>query len=180
MESISTSSLKQGYPGITSALGETFAEAAAVCLEDQNHIPEAPLVIKGHANTTYNLSWEPTNDQQKRAWADLQDATEQGAYGIAALLIAQCTDLHVVERSEKGTGFDFWLAKKVAGEDDNPNFLQNRERMEVSGILSGTDAQINARIKEKVAQTSQSDGMGIPAWVAVIEFSLPQSTLDKK
>lgn len=179
-ETISLSALKRGYPGITPAVGESFAEAAAICLEDQNHNTDVEAKINGHVNKTFALSWESPDDQQRRAWADMQDATEQGAYGIAALLIDCFTDLHVVERSRKGTGFDYWLGKKELVENEDRNFFQNRERLEVSGILSGTGAQIKTRVKEKKLQTGQSDGTGLPAWIAVVEFGHPQSTLEKK
>lgn len=41
--------------------------------------------------------------------------------------------------------FDYWLGQK---EDDIP--FEDKARLEVSGILKGTTAQINRRLKEKM------------------------------
>lgn len=37
IQSLPLSRLKEGTPGITAAVGEALAQAAAVCLEDQEH-----------------------------------------------------------------------------------------------------------------------------------------------
>lgn len=180
METISLETLKQGYPGMTPAIAESHAEAAAICLEDQNHETGVTFKINGNFKNTCALSWQSPDAQKKRAWADMQEATEKGACGISALLIDCFTNLHVFERSCKGTGFDYWLSKKSLEENDDLNFLLGKERLEVSGILSGTDAEIKARAKQKKDQTDQSDKLGLPAWIVIVEFSHPQSTLAKK
>jgi hypothetical protein len=49
----------------------------------------------------------------------------------AILLMRALTGYTVIERSRKGTGFDWWL-----GTEDN--LFQGKVRLEVSGILRGT------------------------------------------
>jgi hypothetical protein len=39
--------LKQGLPGITSAVGSFMIEASVMCLEDQNHKSGVELMVNG-------------------------------------------------------------------------------------------------------------------------------------
>jgi hypothetical protein len=74
--------------------------------------------------------------------------------------------LTVLERSRKGTGFDWWLASQ-------DNLLQAAARLEVSGIMRGSAKRINGRLKERMAQTERSDPSGLTAYVAIVEFGGP-------
>ena len=161
-------SLSAGMPGLTPALGSVFAEAAAVCLENQKHNPGVHLITDGHFKCELALDWMPVTKQQIRAHNDLQYATEYGAYGLAIYLIKDQTGKMVVERSFKGTGFDFWL-----GEEDDFLF-QQKARLEVSGILSGGETEMAARMNKKLKQIARSDGM-LPGYVAIVEFSSPKA-----
>ncbi|MEG3845987.1 hypothetical protein QT971_01810 [Microcoleus sp. herbarium19] len=77
----------------------------------------------------------------------------------------------VIERSRKGTGFDYWL-----GIQDSTATLpfQRMARLEVSGIRQGNRSQINARVKQKIEQTRASDAQGLPAYIIVVEFARPE------
>lgn len=157
-----------GLPALTVAAGRFLAEAAAVCLEDQQHTSGVTMSLGGPEPRTYGLLWPPTTEQTRRTFHDLQEATEYGACGVAILLILARTSFTVIERSRKGTGFDYWL-----GYADEILF-QNKARLEVSGILCGTGGEVAGRMKEKVEQTEQSDTTGLPAFVVIVEFSRPQ------
>jgi hypothetical protein len=89
---------------------------------------------------------------------------------MAALLVAAHTELEVVERSRKGTGFDYWLGPK----GENSDLFQRTARMEVSGIGSGGAGTVSAREKEKMKQTSVSDG-ALPAYIVIVEFGTPRA-----
>lgn len=106
--------------------------------------------------------------QIQDSWNDLQEATEYGATCIAILLVQTLTDMRVTRRSPKETGFDYWLGDKM---DDFP--FQDRARLEISGILKGTTAQVNQRVKEKIEQTKRTDSTALPAYIVVVEFSTP-------
>jgi hypothetical protein len=170
--------LSLGMPGITPTFGATLAEAATVCLEAQSHSSGVRMEVDGDYGTGCAVRWGPVGDpaQAKRCWADPEVATEHGAYGVASLLVSVLTDLTVVERSRKGTGFDYWLGKK---EETEPLF-QNKARLEVSGIAKGSLPEIGKRAQQKLKQTKQSDSTKLPAIVAVVEFSAPRSRLVKK
>jgi hypothetical protein len=171
------SELSRGLPGITPSFGSTLAEAGAICFEEQNHKNGVELQVEGTSNAKYNVYWEQITDQMLRCWGDAEYTTEQGAYGVAILLIRDLTDYTVLERSWKGTGFDFWLGK----ERDYSEFpFQDKARLEVSGIRSGYDRQITARMLKKLAQVIPSDSTLLPAYIVIVEFSTPISRVMKK
>lgn len=167
--------LAQGTPGITCAFGKCLAEAAGVCLEEQAHLSPKTMKISGEAEGEAQLKWENTTDQMRRCWNDDEVATEHGAYGIATLLVPQISKLEVVERSKKGTGFDYWLG---SGTEDEPLF-QKKARLEVSGIRSGDEATIARRIRQKLEQSRKSEGR-LSAVVIVVEFGKPESRVAKR
>ena len=51
--------------------------------------------------------------------------------------------------------------------------------MEVSGIYNGQN-KVDARVKQKLKQTNQSNSTGLPTYVSVVEFSEPSVTFVKK
>lgn len=173
---LNLAALAEGMPGLTPASAQTLAEAAAVCLESQNH---QPLVQLGHAGLTpkeLRLVWPPVDDQKRRTYADMQEATELGACGVAILVVKEATAKVVVERSKKGTGFDYWLGD--TSDDDGLPFA-GASRLEVSGILAGTKSQIQSRIKQKKGQLAPSDHLA-PGFVAVVEFGTPIACVEIK
>ncbi len=149
-------------------VSDCYAEAAAVCLENQSQEKGVEINVIGDVEATLELSWEEVSQQARDSWNDLQEATEYGATCIAILLVQTLTDMRVTRRSPKRTGFDYWLGDK---NDDFP--FQDKARLEVSGILKGTTAQINQRVKEKIEQTKRSDVLDLPAYIVVVEFSTP-------
>jgi len=166
--------LHRGSPGVTPEIGGYFAQAAAVCFESQNHASGIRMTVDGDFDSIFIISWDNTTDQMRRSLADMQNATEFGAYGIAALIIENLTSLTIVEKSRKGTGFDFWL-----GEKDDDELFQGKKRLEVSGILNGDESSIRSRVKTKLEQIARSDGK-LPAYVVVVEFSQPRSRIVEK
>jgi len=132
-----------------------------------------PISVKGTYKRHFTLQWPPCTPQLRATYNDLQDATCNGAYGIAIVTALKVTGLKVLLQSWKGTGFDYWLGKRV---DD---LFDNATRLEVSGILHGDDSVIGSRIKTKMKQTTRSAGTGLPALACVIEFSRPEAHLVK-
>ncbi|HWR17503.1 MAG TPA: hypothetical protein VN577_21930 [Terriglobales bacterium] len=156
-------------PGLTAANGSVLAEAASVCLEDQSHHTGVIVVVDGSQADNLTLTWDAVTDQQRRTYADLQEATEWGACGIGIIAVCKQTGQVVVERSRKGTGFDYWF-----GEEDDDLF-QNKTRFESSGILNGDGSVIGTRVKQKLEQVKASSHTGTPAYVSVVEFSGPRA-----
>jgi hypothetical protein len=169
-EPLQLSRLRTGTPGITPHFGGCLCEAAVICLEQQNHTSGVTLRLSGELTDTVELAWDRVPDQARACWADPQVAVEHGAYGVAILIIDAITEYTVVERSRKGTGFDFWLGSKI----DPTSLFQNKARLEVSGILVGSDSEIRQRVREKLIQMNRG-GIDLPGYAVVTEFSRPES-----
>src|SRR3954453_19758951 len=84
-----------GLPALTPAAGRFLAEAAAVCLENQGHVPGVTLSVRRPEACAFELRWPETSEQTRRTFNDLQDATEFGACGIAILLVLALTKFTV-------------------------------------------------------------------------------------
>jgi len=125
---IELTALQEGLPALTPAAGLQLAEAAAICLEEQGHGREIVLNVSGTWVRRYRLIRPAVTDQMRRCYNDADEATEWGACGIALLLLHYLTGFAVVERSRRGTGFDYWL-----GEGDTSPF-QRKAKLEESGV----------------------------------------------
>lgn len=154
---------------------DSYAEAAAVCLENMGHTKYVQLLIEGDSEKKLQLSWLPINQQIRDNWLDLQEATEYGAICLAIWVVHETTDYKVIRRSPKLTGFDYWLGDKTATYP-----FQDKARLEVSGILKGTKGQLNQRVKEKLKQTGRTDHLNLPGIIVVVEFSEPLAKIKKK
>ncbi|NET34853.1 MAG: hypothetical protein F6K19_22980 [Cyanothece sp. SIO1E1] len=168
-QTLDLSELQGGLPAITPAFGAALAEACAICLTGQGHQPGIELQVGGDFTEVFVLLWPKVTDQMRRCWNDEEYTTEQAAYGIALMLIQQLTEFTVVERSRRGTGFDYWLGNPLESAE-RP--FQKSVRLEVSGIRQGNRRQIRSRVKLKMEQVKPTDELA-PAYIAVIEFSHP-------
>lgn len=159
-------------PGITPEMGAFAAQAAAVLLEHNQHKSGVSMEVVEKRTKPYTVLWPKLHADARRTHNDLPEAAEQGAYGIAFLLAEEFTKFKVIERSRKGTGFDYWL-----GTGDRHPF-QQAARMEVSAIIDDADA-VDGRVRAKLKQTDASKGK-LPAFVAVVEFGQPKSVFKKR
>jgi hypothetical protein len=163
-----------GMPGLTCTTGSFLAEAAAVCLAHCGHEEDSLLRVTGWKDISYRVRRPPVGPQAIRSHADLQEATEHGACAVAILVARRMTGAQVLERSAKGTGFDYWI-----GDGESPRFLFTT-RLEVSGILRGTPTDVERRAQEKCQQTMRSDATRLDALVCVVEFSGPLAKVIKR
>jgi hypothetical protein len=169
--------LEAGIPALTNSLGRVHAEAAAICLDNQGHQEPVELAVRKVDSPQYVLRWPDLTETMRRAYDDLERATELGACGIAILLVRNHTGLTAIQQSRRGNGFDYWLGpEQTSGE----LVFQGAARLEVSGILSGTEPQFLTRLKKKLKQTEASDSSGLPAYACVVEFGRPQAEVAKK
>lgn len=171
------SRLGNGLPGITPVVGATLVEACSVCLIHHNHIDHVQLNIDGSFSRAFVVRWsrEKVTEQVLRCWNDLQDALEDAAACIACLLVIELTEFTIIERSRKGTGFDYWLGK----DEDEPIFTR-KGRLEVSGIMEGSEKDIRERTRQKLKQSNPSDNTLLPAYAIIVEFSRPLARVARK
>lgn len=168
--------LSGGIPALTASLGLVHAESASVCLEDQGHPTTTPLNVRDIQEQTFEIDRHDVTDEMRRAYADKGRATELGACGIALLLVRQITGLTAIRQSRKGTGFDYWLGPA----NGTGLAFQDSARLEVSGLLAGTESQFKSRLKQKTRQPAPSDNTRLPAFAVVVEFSRPQAQVAKR
>jgi hypothetical protein len=172
---VSLATLAEGMPALTRAAGQSLAEAAAVCLELKEHSAGVCFGKAGLMTEDFYLLWSAATEQARRTYADIQVATEMGASAIALLFVKEQIGKVTVERSAKGTGFDYWLGDDT--EDGIP--FEGMARLEVSGILEGTHAQIQSRLAQKKRQMDPTDASA-PGFVAIVEFGTPLAHLESK
>jgi len=176
-ETISLADLGAGLPAITPSFGMALAEAGAICLTDCGHKAKVLLTVNGDFAATFLIDWPDVTEQMRRCWNDEDVATEHGAYGLACLLILRLTDFTIIERSRRGTGFDYWVGYK---DSDAEELFSNKARLEVSGIRIGDDTLIRQRLRKKIKQIQRSGGLSLPGYVVVVEFGRPKSQVVKR
>ena len=96
-----------------------------------------------------------------------------GAEGIAVLVVKAATGYEVIRRSRRGDGFDYWLGER------GPREFIAKAGLEVSGIRRGSDSQIRARVREKLAQVDLAGRQQWTTYVIVVEFSRPRAEVQE-
>lgn len=181
-------------PGTSPVYGAALAEACSVCLERNKHSLGVNLSITGSVDGVYRLFWEVVTLQIFRTWTDSDEAVEYGAACLAEFIVKDRIGQMVLSRSFKGTGFDYLLGDRNVGEvseaeraatlawsevlqDDS---LVVRARLEVSGIMRGSDRRVRARVDEKLKQMEVSDEWGVPGYAVVVEFGRPLAVIAER
>src|SRR6516162_8232935 len=94
------------HPGISRGIALSYHEAIRVCL-DRHHTSPKDFEIDGEGDRCIaKVSWIEADEEIKRAWANNDDATEQGAYGVALAAIMASRNFVAVRRAETRTGAD--------------------------------------------------------------------------
>lgn len=174
IETIDVYSLKQ-LSYLSPIKCDDFSEAAAVCLDHWEHEQEIIIKVEGDLEAQFKLVWQKVTQQVRDSRNDLTYATEDGAYCLAMILIETLTNFQVIRQSKKGTGIDFWLAKKK-----NKLTFQREARLEVSGLLKGTKAEIEYRLNKKIEQAEKSNHTKLPLFVVIVEFKTPVIKIAKR
>jgi hypothetical protein len=175
---INLGDLCDGIRNLTPARGSGFCEAAAVSFDRQGHTSGVSLYVTGAFAEEVEIEYPTVTDQMRKSWKDDREAADDGASGVAILMMRELTRLTVVERSVTGTGFDYWLGPE--DKDDDELIFQDKVRLEISGINKGSTADVRRRVEGKLTQTKQSDSMKLSAYVVVVEFGKPCSQVVKK
>ena len=157
----------QPHTGLTPAKRDTLSEAAVICLEEQSHESGVELAVSGAFDEKFILEWDAATERMIRCYADKEEATEDGAYCVAIITIAELTSLLVTQKSRKGNGFDFHLGNS----EDKRNFLDTTI-LEVSGIRNGSESTIKKRMAEKNERLNSYQNR-LPGYIAIVEFGTP-------
>jgi len=165
LESLRLEGLHERHPGLTSALGESYAEAASVCFS-RHHQPPVTMSLKHAGNDELRvLNFVVPDERISNAHANETDATEIGAYGVSLAAVEAAVGLVAVRRAETLTGADWYVAPYGTDIQD----LESCIRLEVSGISAGASSDIKQRLREKVAQATRGQS-NLPAIAAIVGF----------
>lgn len=166
-ESITLDRLHERHPGLTPALGQSYVEAAWVCLA-RHHQPPVTFSVNHAGNeSSRSIEFQTPDQRTKNANANEIDATEAGAYGLSLATIESVAGMVAVRRAETRTGADWYIAPIGELLED----LESCIRLEVSGTSTGTRNDVSRRLQEKVIQTSRGDS-NLPAIAAVVGFKV--------
>jgi hypothetical protein len=163
--------LAAATPGLSPAFAGSLAEAAAVCLESCGHRPGVKIFLEGDCQGTYELLWEPAADTARQWLADPPLTTEWGAVAITLSILVELTGFTRLERARTGSGFDYWIG---SGSGD---LFERMTRLEISGIMHGSDTQVRQRMSYKVAQLDGARNPNFSSIVAIVEFGRPELRL---
>lgn len=142
--------MAERHVGLTTAIAENYLEAARVCL-DRHHDPPQEFRLKKEASELEALvEWEQPDERCRRAWANEDDATRDGAYACALAATELSLGLVAVQRAETLTGADYYLAPI----DMTVKDLEDCLRLEVSGTNLDT-YEVQRRLRVKVTTSSK-------------------------
>ena len=157
--------LAERHRGITPAVGESYAEAARVCL-DRHHAPPVDFNVDNVMSTKITtVEWIPTNEKIRDAWANETDTTEAGAYACALAAVELANGMVAMRRAETRTGADYYIGPPGVDLED----LENCYRLEVSGVDKGAASVIHQRLRAKLEQAKVGSS-NLPAIASVVGF----------
>lgn len=162
--------LADRHPGITPAVAETLHEAARVCL-DRHHSPVIEFAVHGSPPRNASVAWQPADQRCRAAHYNDTDATEMGACCLALAATEAVRDLVTLTRAPKLSGADYYLGRPGTDFED----LEAAVRLEVSGIDSGTEADVKRRLRVKLEQARNGQS-NLPAMAVVVAF-LPKTIM---
>lgn len=158
-------SLHERHIGLTPALSGAFCEAASVCLSRHHDSPVNMDIVNNGGTSARSVDFPRPDSRVLNAWANENDATEWGAYGICLAAVEVEDDLVAVKRAETLTGSDWY----VAPIGTQPGDLERCFRLEVSGVDAGGRSAVDARLRQKVNQTKRG-ASNLPAIASVVGF----------
>lgn len=158
--------LSERHHGVTPAISAVYAEAAGVCLGRHHHSPQKIALRDGTTETQSLAEWKKADPRTQGGWANQDDATEYGAYGLALAAAELTRGLVAIRRAETRSGADYYLGSPKGSAED----LETSLRLEVSGTDLGNDAVIESRLREKLKQ-AKSGKSNLPAIATVVGFA---------
>lgn len=161
--------LSSRHPGVSPGVGKAYEEAAQVSFASH---PTGPLTLCVQDGTTahaFSHASRKPSAKLRAAWNNRDDATRDGAYGVAIATVEVARNLRAVSRAETLTGADYYLNAKGSGVAD----LEDAIRMEVSGTTTSEVSDFQYRVKTKLQQV-KNGSCDKPGLVVIVGFLLLQ------
>ena len=166
--------LNEEIPALTNDFAGYLRQAILMCLQEHFHSSGVACSIKGLSRTiaAAEILWSGEfSTRIARLFGAPANAAEYAGEGIAILTILTTTDYTILERSNKGTGIDFWLGHRGASSEEN---FQRSARMEAKGRTRlDRESQIRSEVRKGLIQAGRSDDTNLPVYVILTEFSRP-------
>jgi hypothetical protein len=161
--------------GIADSFGAYMRDCAVNSLLSQGHFPGVTMHHIDDKEFFY-IEWRNEYKAVHSSFSDEFRTTDFGAMGLAILLTIEITDYECFETSYTGSGIDFWLTQKGSFLDDFTVAV-----LEVTGIRKATKKNsIQRRLAIKLKQIEPTSGLGIPVFIAIVEFSSPEVLYQKR
>ncbi|MCY7275669.1 MAG: hypothetical protein LH702_18505 [Phormidesmis sp. CAN_BIN44] len=150
---------------LTPSVAGSYLEAARVCL-DRHHVSPKEFTLEDDGvESIAKVEWDKTDARIQAAWANVDDATRDGAYALAIAATELLRGMVAVHRAETRTGADYYIAPSGQDLED----LENWFRLEVSGTDSDKKSETKRRLREKIEQARKGNS-NRPALASVIGF----------
>jgi hypothetical protein len=157
--------LSERHFGVTESIASVYEEAARVCLGRHYMSPQQIALRDESTELDCAVAWVDVGARTANAWANTDDATRDGAYGIALAAVELSRGLVAVRRAETRTGSDYYL-----GDPNDPaEDLETIARLEVSGTDAGNETVMQTRLRQKIAQ-ARAGNSNLPAIATVVGF----------
>jgi hypothetical protein len=157
--------LEERHLGLTQEIAANYAQAARVCLDRHHQPPLAITVENGTKRHVVEVHWSATNEAEKMAWANADDATRDGAYAATLAIVEQQEGLVAVLRAHTRTGADYFIAPPGTPR----GHIEDAIRLEISGVDKGNGTIVRTRLLQKMDQARRGES-DTPAMAAVIGF----------
>ena len=152
------------HQALTPSVAGSYLEAARVCLDRHHSSPKEFTLENNRVESIAKVEWEAADKRIQAAWANIDDATEAGAYALAIAATELLKGMVAVHRAETRTGADYYIAPVGVGLED----LEHWWRLEVSGTHS-EKSEVKRRLRIKLEQARQGKS-NLPALASVIGF----------
>ena len=131
-------------------VAEALALAASVVLDrfSPDRERDAASILGGAVSLAAELRRVAVDAAARETYADHQEATEEGAEGVAILVARRVLARTVFRRLPKMTGADYLMRDPEVTDGDT------YERLECSGIADGQDSA-SGRLRTKLRQLAQ-------------------------
>lgn len=155
------------HVGVSNSVAGSYGEAACVCL-DRHHLSPQNFHISDSDRFDGEAiaEWTTSDARTRNVWANRDDATRDGAYGVAIATVELTRGLFALGRAETRSGADYYLGTSNEIVED----YENAVRLEVSGTDQCDENSMRTRLKQKVAQLGKGDS-NLPGIAVVVGFS---------
>jgi hypothetical protein len=165
--------MHERHHGLVQAMADDYALAAEICMARHHMPPTTDWVVSAlDAEGSSTVEWQAPDAAGRRAYANDDDATRDGAYCIALAAAEEVLGHVALRRAYTRTGADWIIVPvgaRVAADDAFDLDREDILRLEVSGISADEPTHLRSRLRQKIDQANEA-GSPIPAIAGVVGF----------